>query len=335
MWLALLYAFGTPVFFRTGFLNHNLMLGHIAFAGFLAMWDPGRSLDISWKTRAFLGGIAGGLTVLFDYSGVVFLLGLFGYAMLARWRDEGRHTVIPTGFWYVLGSIPPILVLWFYQWRAFGNPFLPGQHWMPPVQWIELGYQGYGGPQLELLIMLVADHRFGLFAAAPLLLLGLAAPFLRRDNDWPALETWTCIALFVATWVFFAGSNYTRLQFNTGIRYMAPVLPFLFLPTARVLVRWPRAVQLWIAVPSVVLAWAMAMNREVWRPLGVLEPVARVLTGGFELPALTTIERMREMFGDFLPHGVSPLPLFALAGVILWLIWSAPPRRSSDADTLR
>ena len=135
--------------------------------------------------------------------------------------------------------------------------------------------------------------------------------------------------------MFFAGSNYTRLQFNTGIRYMAPVLPFLFLPTARVLVRWPRAVQLWIAVPSVVLAWAMAMNREVWRPLGVLEPVARVLTGGFELPALTTIERMREMFGDFLPHGVSPLPLFALAGVILWLIWSAPPRRSSDADTLR
>ena len=41
MWLALLYAFGTPVFFRTGFLNHNVMLGHIAFAGFLAIWNPG------------------------------------------------------------------------------------------------------------------------------------------------------------------------------------------------------------------------------------------------------------------------------------------------------
>src|SRR5689334_6097254 len=26
-WLALLYAFGTPAFFRTGYLNHNLMLG--------------------------------------------------------------------------------------------------------------------------------------------------------------------------------------------------------------------------------------------------------------------------------------------------------------------
>ena len=40
LWLALLYAFGTPVFFRTGFLNHNLMLGHITFMGFLAMWNP-------------------------------------------------------------------------------------------------------------------------------------------------------------------------------------------------------------------------------------------------------------------------------------------------------
>ena len=33
-WLALLYAFGTPVFYRTGYLNHNLMLGHFVFFGF-------------------------------------------------------------------------------------------------------------------------------------------------------------------------------------------------------------------------------------------------------------------------------------------------------------
>ena len=333
MWLALLYAFGTPVFFRTGFLNHNLMLGHIAFAGFLAMWNPGRSVALSWRTRAFLGGIAGGTTVLFDYGGVVFLLGLFAYAMLVQYRESGRRAVIPAAAWYVAGSVPPILILWFYQWRAFGNPFLPGQHWMPPVQWIDQGYQGYGGPQIELLVALVADHRFGLFAAAPLLLLALAAPALRRRGpEWPRLEEWTCLALFLATWIFFAGSNYTRLQFNTGIRYMAPVLPFLFLPAARVLTRLPRTAQLAIAVPSVVLAWAMAMNREVWRPLGVLDPVVRILTGGFELPALTTIERMSDMFADSIPRGVSPIPLFVLAAVLVYLIWSAPARRGRPSD---
>jgi len=75
-----------------------------------------------------------------------------------------------------------------------------------------------------------------------------------------------------------------------------------------------------LAVGSVLLNWCMAMNREVWRPLGVLEPVIRVLTSGFELPALTTLSRM-EMFRSLVPDGVSPLPLFALAGVIVWLIW--------------
>ncbi|HET9533379.1 MAG TPA: hypothetical protein VFQ92_23710, partial [Blastocatellia bacterium] len=70
-WLSLLYAFGTPVFFRTGYLNQNLMLGHIAFMGFVAMWNPG---DNGWWTtrqRFFLGGLAGGAALLMDYSGVV------------------------------------------------------------------------------------------------------------------------------------------------------------------------------------------------------------------------------------------------------------------------
>ena len=35
--------------------------------------------------------------------------------------------------WYVAGATPPVLLLWWYQWRSFGDPFRPGQHWMPPV----------------------------------------------------------------------------------------------------------------------------------------------------------------------------------------------------------
>ena len=53
LWLSLLYAFGTPVFFRTGFLNQNMMLGHIAFMGFVAMWNPGGSERWSTTARLF------------------------------------------------------------------------------------------------------------------------------------------------------------------------------------------------------------------------------------------------------------------------------------------
>ena len=59
MWLAMLYAFGTPVFFRTGFLNHNMMLGHIAFAGLLVVWNPWHGTRLSNHARDFLCGLCG------------------------------------------------------------------------------------------------------------------------------------------------------------------------------------------------------------------------------------------------------------------------------------
>jgi hypothetical protein len=322
--LALLYAFGTPVFFRTGFLNHNLMLGHFAFAGFIALWNPAGRERPSPELRHFLAGLCGGTAILFDYSGVVFLLGLFVYALAKRMAEGTTRDAVKYGAIYVLGTLGPVLLLWLYQWRAFGNPFLPGQAWMPPVEYIDRGYQGYSLPQLELLVSLAFDHRFGLFVTGPVLLLAAAAPFVRRENTaLPRFETWACLLMFIALWVFFAGNNYSRLQWNTGVRYMTPIIPFLFVPAAIVLARMSRAWIATIAVVSVVINWCMAMTRETWHPLGALDPVISVMTGGFRLPALTTLSRM-EMFRSMVPDGVSPLPVFALVGVILWLMWRKP-----------
>jgi hypothetical protein len=324
LWLSLLYAVGTPVLFRTGYLNQNLMIGHFTFMGFLAMWNPGARQRWSTETRYGLGGLAGGAAVLLDYSGVVLLLVLFGYALVKRWTiTKSSADMIRHGLVYVAGSVPPICLLWFYQWQSFGNPFLPGQHWMPPVEWIELGYQGYGFPQLDLLIALVLDYRFGLFVTCPLMLLALAAPFVRRDLQphLPKLEQGLIFAAFVGLWVFFSGSNYVRLQFNTGIRYMTPVLPFLFVLVSIVLVRLPSLVRLLIGIVAVAESWPLAMHRDVESGFGVLNPILQVFLGGFELPALTTLSRM-EPFRNFFVNGPSPLPLFLLAGAVVAAIWA-------------
>jgi hypothetical protein len=322
--LALLFAFGTPLFYRAGFLNHNMVLGLFAFAAFLFIWSPGRVPKPSERAQFLAAGLAAGLTILFDYSGVVFVAALFLYPHLVNRVPLDARSVIRRSFWFGMGGVGPVLLLWFYQWRAFGNPFLPGQHWMPPVEWIELGYQGYGSPQPELLWALAFDHRFGLFAFCPLLLLAFAAPWVERGpgRRLPRRELWSCLAIFAAVWVFFSGSNYTRLQWNTGIRYMTPILPFLFLPAAMVLLRLPRLLLYAIGIGSVVLGWCMAMNREIWHSLGVLAPVVRVFTNGFQLPALTTLERMRSVFGDVVTGSTSPLPLFVLAGVMIYLLWT-------------
>jgi hypothetical protein len=322
--LSLLYAFGTPVFFRTGYLNQNLMLGNVAFMGLVAMWDPGLNGWWSTRQRFFLGGLAGGMALLMDYSGAVLLLGLFFYGLASRIRratkeDAGRHAV-----WYVLGALGPVCLLWFYQWQSFGNPFLPGQSWMPPVEWIDRGYRGYGFPQAELLLSLAFDYRYGLFFSSPLMLLALLAPFFNRGGRriLSNLELVSLLAFFVAMWVFFSGSNYTRLQFNTGIRYMTAILPFLFVPASIALLRLPRFALLSIVILSITESWCLAMDRDVERGLGVLDPILRVFLGGFKLPVLTTLSSMGGQYGEFFSRGTSPLPFFILTAAILFAIWS-------------
>jgi len=321
--LSLLYAFGTPVFFRTGYLNQNMMLGHFAFVGFVAMWNPGASQRWSRRTRFLFGGITGGSALLFDYSGAVLLLSLFCYGVANRLHVAAAGDAFRHACWYVLGALGPVFLLWFYQWQSFGHPFYPGQHWMPPVQWIERGYQGYGWPQLELLLALAFDYRFGLFLSSPILALAMVYPFVRRGTgSLGNFELVFMLSVFLVFWLFFSGSNYTRLQFNTGIRYMAPMLPFLFVPAALMLMRLPRLAIYFVAVVSLTQAWCLAMVRDVERGLGLLDPILHVFLGGFQLPVLTTLSRLGAQFGGYFQHGVSPLPFFALVGAVLYGVWS-------------
>jgi hypothetical protein len=330
LWLSLLYAFGTPVFFRTGFLNHNLMMGHIAFAGMAVVWHPWGPSRWPARTTAFLAGLAGGTALLFDYSGAVLLAGLGGYVAVKRWSDGGRPAALQGAAWYTIGALGPILLLWFYQYEAFGNPFLPGQSWMPPVEWIDLGYKGYQFPPVpELLRMLLVDHRFGLFVAGPVFLLAFAYPFTDRGpaRVVPVLEALVLLGLPVAMWLFFGGNNYTRLQFNTGIRYLTPIFPFLFVPAALVLIRLrPLAGYAW-TLAALLVSWPLAMYREVETPLGLLDPIVRTFTAGFALPALNTLRQTSGQYGDFFAHGVSPLPLFVAAGAVIYGLWSPRFRR--------
>src|SRR5262245_24656860 len=324
LWLSLLYAFGTPVFFRTGYLNQNMMLGHFAFMGFVMMWNPAGSDRWSTRTRFFLGGVAGGTALLFDYSGAVLLVGLFVYGIAQRLRVASFVDAVRHGCWYAVGALGPVCLLWFYQWTSFGHPFYPGQHWMPIVEWVRPGYRGMNPPQFDLLLLLAFDYRYGLFVSSPLLLLGLLAPFANRGpgRQLPGLELACMLGFFIALWVFFSCFHGVRAQFNTGIRYMTPILPFLFVPAAVVLMRLSRVAVYLIAVFSFTESWCLAMVRDVERGFGILDPILHVFLGGFQLPALTTLSRMGGQYEQFFQHGVSPLPLFTLAAAILCGVWA-------------
>jgi len=317
---SLLYAFGTPLFFRTGYLNQNLGLGIFAFVAFALIWDPGGRIGWTAQRRFLAAGLLGGLAFLCDYSGAI-LMGLLGF--YAWWRasdDAGVRGGFRLSLWYLLGCIPGILLLWQYQYASFGNPFLPPQHWMATVEWIEVGYKGVGGIQAELLRLLLIDPRYGLFITMPIAILALAAPWLSRQHGTllPRREALVCLGLAAALVLFFGTVQYTRLQWVTGIRYLAAILPFVFVAAVPAMLRLPRVLTYALAVVSVTISWSLAMVRSQGT---VMENLQHVFIGGLQLPWLTVLSKLSAQYLPWLTGGVSALPLMLLWGALIWLVW--------------
>jgi len=122
-----------------------------------------------------------------------------------------------------------------------------------------------------------------------------------------------------AFWVFFSCVQYTRLQWNTGVRYMVPVIPLVFLLTAAVLVRLPRGFAYVIGMLALVQSWSLTMVRDA-----PLESLTKVLLGGLELPWLTVLTKMAPQYAPFLAKGASPMPLFLICSVLIYGIWRIP-----------
>lgn len=332
LWLALLYAFATPVFFRTGQLNQNLIVTHCALMSFALLWRPWDPPDASRRPAYFLAGLLGGWAVVCDYSGLILpaALGVYGLIRRASLPPTARSAGDAPRF--LAGVLLSGLVLLGYQWVCFGHPLYPAQHYMPAANFTERGYVGFDVPRLDLLWDTAFSLQFGLFTSAPLLILAAVLPaWLGKWSVLPRREV--CFALvFVALYFLFCAANqYGRMQFNTGVRHVVPVTPFVFLlavPALRAMPSWLAGL---VAVGGTYWSWCLAMFRDVESPLGVLQPLLQITLGGFRLPWLTTLERMPALLPGALGRGVSTLPLLLLTAAAIYIIWRVPARVSRIA----
>lgn len=317
--LALLYAFATPVFYRTAQLNQNLLVSHCALLAFALLWRPWDDPGCPQRPHYLLAGLLCGWAVVLDYSGLVVLLVLSLYGLARRWSLPVAGKSRADVWHFVVGVMVCMAILMGYQWLSFGNPFYPAQHYMPPTPFSHFGYRGMDFPHLDLLWDTAFGSRFGLFTSAPLLLLALYIPawFRQHTRIVGTREMWCIVLYALMFFLFCAASQYGRLQFNSGVRYIVPVSPFLFLLAAGVLLRLPAVLATMIGMVATYWSWCLAMYRDVEQGLGVFEALIHITLEGFRLPWLTTLERM-----GYVREGASAMPLLVVCGAVLWALWS-------------
>lgn len=326
--LALLYALGTPIFFRSAFLNQNLLLAHVVMATWMVLtWPTTDAPGSDRHRRWFAAGALLGLGLLIDYSAAPLAVVFGGWALREGWSAAGVAEALRRAATCVAGAAIPVMVLLGYQWYAFGVPWYPAQRYMPDTALSVVGWNGVSLPSAELLWRNLIDPRYGLFAFCPMLILALAAltrPAWRRG---PSVGV--ALAASLALWVFSSANHFAFLQWNTGVRYLVPVVPLLFLAMVPVLLAmrpWARAA---VVIPTVAISFAVSMTRE-----DVPTALRVVAAEGPVLPLVIVLNKTAAAYAPMLGAGIQPWGIAAvgLLGLVVLMVWRWNGRRPALGD---
>jgi hypothetical protein len=314
--LALLFAFATPTLFRSAFLNQNAIVAHLVLiAWILKVGITPRTATRTSRT-SFVVGLVLGLAMVVDFSAIPFTLVFGVWFLIDGWRHGALPGATREGAIYSMGVLIMVSLLFGYQWIAFGHPVWPAQRYMPPTPYSVRGWLGFTTPSLELLKGNLFDPRYGLFAFCPLLLAAIAAPYFRAGSWSPSRAELGWIAASFAGLLLFSSANqFANLQWNTGVRYMVPAVPLLFLAAVPVFGAIPRVVMWALAGSSALISLAVSMFRE-----DVPTSLRMLFTEGPTLPVLLVLERMASGYNIGLPPATFWIIAAALA-VVLWLLW--------------
>lgn len=325
LWLALLYAFGSPLFFRSAFLNQNAILAHLVFFSWALLAWPGQVAEARAMRWLAAGGLLG-LGLLCDYSAVPLCLAFGAWALWEGWQAAGFSEAVRRGAILTAGAVGPVAVLLVYQYAAFGNPWFPAQRYMPETEFSTNGMTGFTSPTLDLLWRNLFDPAYGLFAFCPMLAAALLTPLLRRTRGTPPPgESLFVLSACAGLWLFNSANQFANLQWNTGVRYMVPAVPLLFVllvPLLGALPRWGVAL---LVVPTLLISWAVSMLRE-----DVFTSIERLSIRGPTLPLLIVLRKTAGAYAPFLADGatfVGPLGVGIVAAMV-WGIWKYRPRRT-------
>ena len=233
-WCTLIFAFGTLFFpFATLLFDHNLTAIFL-LASFYLIFTRDEA-HASWSL--YLSGLAAGLAAITNYvaAAAVVILGIYLILKIRHSSLVIRHSIA-----FALGLLGPFLAICFYNQVCYGSPFALSNDFQNPLFKDDgptfLGM--FGIPRLDYAIALLFSPFRGLFFGAPVLAMSVIGWWKMRAR-WPA-EAWLAAAMFGLFFLVNISFFGWHGGFASGPRYLIPALPFLALPMALGLVKFPR-----------------------------------------------------------------------------------------------
>jgi len=338
--LALLFGFGTPVFYRSAHLVHNMFLLAALFGAFLLLWRKPGDVEPHGAKRVFGAGLLAGSCLALDYAGALALAALGLYLALPRWREVGFAAALRESLPFVAGALPPILFLLATQAWMYGDAFTPGQMHQQENEFTGQGVRGIDWPSLAVFWRNLFDHAWGLIPWTPFLAIAFVPSRLLGGDEarWilPRRERRFVAAFAWAFLLFCAANRFSLLQWNTGFRYLLPLVPLWFLAASDWLVRLPRWGFWAIAAPSIAHMSVLSMSR-FQQPsasyAGDAVPLVcwrEILTHGPQLPWLTVLRQTIAEPASPVHWPIWPSAILALALGTCWAIWRAGERAAAS-----
>jgi hypothetical protein len=316
--LAFLLGFGTPLFYRATVLGHNLFVMYPMFIAFVLMWRSNGD-RIGVMSRGLIGLLTG-VTIAVDYVGVIVIPLLLGYFLLSRTRKASWPVALKEAVVIAVGMLPPIGFLLFSQWAMYGNPFLPGQAWMPDQnQYVNVGARGWTLPDPQLFLMSLFDPTFGMYSWGPLLALSVIPAWRYPPESllFPKFERRWLVVTWIVFLMFTCANQYSRLQFNSGFRYLAPLVPFLMFALADHWIRLKPTVRLIVGSLVVFHSWVLTAYRE----LSLVTSWKQLFTEGPQVAWYRVLGLTASPDNPWLGNWWVPTAILAVAAMVATGIW--------------
>jgi hypothetical protein len=221
----------TPMWaYGTLFWGHALAAACLVFgfaAALLLRQSRSGGSDLVW---GLVVGLCAGWATVSEYPAAPASAILAVLALAEVWPD-GRSRRWRTALGVGSGAVACILVLMFYQYRAFGSAIHPSYSYYQEgaFPWMKRGYMGLTYPRVDVMFKLLFGCRRGLFFAAPFLVI---APFglriLSQQKD-RGIRQAGIAAAAIAGYYFLFNASFSAWAggWSYGPRYMAAGVPLL------------------------------------------------------------------------------------------------------------